>query len=1077
MRKAAIALGILLTPLLAGLLVAPQLVDLDRFKGPLAAALSQRTGRSVDLAGPIGLSLLPSPTVTARSVRLGNPPGAAVPDMVRLRALEVKLSLWPLLTGRVDVSSARLVEPEIDLERLPGGQGNWRFHPPGRNAAGSTGSPPAVSAATPLEAPGFGQLVIQNAAINYRQGDAVERLEHINASISIEPGSGQISASGDLVARGAAFSFEWRSGALDADELPLQLTVTSKPSARLQIDARLTGAVDDRRISGKLKLAAEDAQSVVGTLARLGLPAPLAQPVALSADVDGSMQRLALDHLTFALGPARGQGKLRLEAGTPLDLDLTFTVNRLDLDRWPAGRKLTFERGPAPPVAALAAERDVSPAPPLRNGQPQTLLRAINAKVDCGVDALVWRGGLIRDVRLKLNLSDGRASLLRLAALLPGGSEMSLSGHAALGPEGLIADGVVEANADDLRSLFAWFGVALDAVPADRLRKAALSSRFTLAGDRLDLGAIDASLDATRLSAAATLLLRARPGLGLRLIADRFSLDAYLPQPAAGAANVANAPASGSAGQALGVDALAGFDANIDASVQSLTWHGQPLNGVHLVAALQNGDATVQELSVADISGAALSLSGVVEGLAATATGQLAYDMHGQELERVLRTLSPALAAGRRFGGFTLGVALQFDAETVTVDSELKLLDGQTHVIGDIARASGKLDLDIDLQYPSFARLVRTFAPGYQAAGGDPGPVRLSARINGKRPNFALNQIVAALGTSTLAGSLAVDLTRARPQISADLTLEDWQLDRLFPARRSALLKRNLAPRAMSNAVLLVDARSSAGAANGGWSAEPLDLGALALANVDLRLSGHNVAWGGLRLDELSLTGMVKDGALSVEPLAGKLLGGTLEASVAVNVGGVPSVRGRLALKDADLMAALTETAGLAMIGGRFDVAAELASAGRSEAEIARQLSGKGSIEARNGMISGIDLKAMSERLNAPGQPIDLLALLRGGAGGQTPFSALDGSFRIADGVAESEDLHLAADGGDAKATARVDLAGWRQSSRVEFRLAGAGADVPPLGLRIDGPIDAPRAVFDVNALERFLAQRMPPRP
>ena len=84
MRKAAIGLGILIVLLLAGLSVAPRFVDLDRFKAPIAAELARRTGRQVEIAGPIALSLLTAPTVTAYDLRLANPPGAAVKDMVRL---------------------------------------------------------------------------------------------------------------------------------------------------------------------------------------------------------------------------------------------------------------------------------------------------------------------------------------------------------------------------------------------------------------------------------------------------------------------------------------------------------------------------------------------------------------------------------------------------------------------------------------------------------------------------------------------------------------------------------------------------------------------------------------------------------------------------------------------------------------------------------------------------------------------------------------------------------------------------------------------------------------------------------
>src|SRR5690242_9866376 len=118
LRRAAFAFAILLTLAVAALLFAPQLLDVNRLKAPIIDEIAAQTGYRFELAGPIRLSLLPSPAITARGVRLANPPGAAIGDMVRLRAVDVKLAFWPLLTGNVTVRRLVLVEPEIDLERL-----------------------------------------------------------------------------------------------------------------------------------------------------------------------------------------------------------------------------------------------------------------------------------------------------------------------------------------------------------------------------------------------------------------------------------------------------------------------------------------------------------------------------------------------------------------------------------------------------------------------------------------------------------------------------------------------------------------------------------------------------------------------------------------------------------------------------------------------------------------------------------------------------------------------------------------------------------------------------------------------
>jgi uncharacterized protein involved in outer membrane biogenesis len=1036
LRKAAIVLGILVISVLAGLGFAPQLLDLEPLKGPIAAQLSARAGRKVELAGSIGLRLLPSPALTARDVRLANPPGAAVPDMVRLRALEVKPALLPLLAGRLEVRSAVLVEPEIDIERLPNGEVNWlaaASMPAPASGRAEAGAPrPAMVTALVID-----ELTVQNGAVTDRLHSGVERFEHINASLSLDDASRQLSAAGSLVARGAAVSFQLHTGVVAAAKLPLQLTVTTTPTAQLQLDLVLAGAADDRRVSGRFKLAAADARAVLGTLAQVAVPAVLAQPVAISGDISGSPQQLALDRLSVDIGPAHGDGSFHLDAGAIPALGLALSIGRLDLDHWPVPGQAALA-----PVSLLAGALAATPQAGLPTPAPRgasgfALPKAINAKLDVGVDALVWRGGLIRDARLTLALVDGAVTLERFTALLPGGSDVSLRGSGTTTAEGLRGQGMAEVNADDLRALFGWFAVSLGPVPPDRLRSGKLSSRFALDGDRLDLAAIDVVIDSTRLNGAATVLLQQRPGIGLRLTADRFNLDAYLPLPAASSDD--NRPTTSTAADmptVRAVDAgggLAAFDANIDARVQSLTWHGQPLGEVHLAGTLQNDEATIRELTIGDVGGASANLSGVIAGVAAVPTGQLAFDVHGPELERVLRLVAPQLASGRSYGAFSLGGGMQVDTDTVTLDTDLQLLEGHAHMVGDIARPSGKLDLGFDLDHPSFGRLLRGFAPVFAQADGDPGPVKLAGRVSGQGRRFSVERIALAIGPGTLEGKLGVDLSGARPQISADITVGDWAIDRLLPS----------------------------------WQL-------LNLGDVDVTLAGRSLVYGRWHIDRPALAVSVKGGALALQRLSGSLFGGTVEASGEFGGTVKPALRGRLALRDADLRQALNDAAGLGLIDGHFDIDADVAGTGSGSAEMIASLAGAATLHAHDGSISGVTLKAMNDQLAQ--HPTDLLASLRGGAGGRTAFSTLKGTFRLADGIARSDDLHLAAEGGDGTATVSVDLPKWTMATKVDFRLAAA-ANAPPLVMHIDGAIDQPRIVLDVNALEKFLSQTVPQPP
>ncbi|HEX7970288.1 MAG TPA: AsmA-like C-terminal region-containing protein, partial [Stellaceae bacterium] len=625
--------------------------------------------------------------------------------------------------------------------------------------------------------------------------------------------------------------------------------------------------------------------------------------------------------------------------------------------------------------------------------------------------------------------------------------------------------GVVQADADDLRSVLAWLGVPADAVPADRLHKSSLSGRFTVTGDRLDLAGIEATLDATRLKGAATVILRERPGIGLRLVADRFNLDAYLPGAAAAAGPTGDAAPPHAASGAL----VGSFDTNLDAHVEALTWHGQPLGDVHLAGTLQNGDATIRELSIGDLGGAAVRLSGAIQALAGgTPKGQLAFDLSGPEFDRVLRVLWPGLATGRSYGDFRLGGGVSLDGEKLSVTGDLEMLQGRLHVTGDLS-AGGASALDVAIEHPSFAGLVRNFSPGYRPAGGDPGAFRLAGRVTGAPPHFSVDRLTLAIGESTLDGKVDVALGGVRPLLTADVKIGDWAIDRLLGSRQTAMLGAAGRHAALLPGVLLAQARAASPANS--WSHEPIDLAVLTLADIDLGLTGRSLADGGWRVDQPALTATVKDGALAVKRLTGSVLGGSIDASGSVDGAAMPAFRSRLMLRDADLKQALADAAGVAIVDGRFDVDASIAGEGRSPADMVSHLAGDATLHAHDGAVSGIDLAAVNARLSAPDRPADLLGLIRSGAGGRTAFSALQGSFHLADGVARSDDIRLVADGGEGKASASFNLPQWTLASRIELRPIGV-QDAPPLVLRLEGPIDQPNEVFEINALEQFLEKR-----
>src|SRR3546814_2064007 len=112
--------------LIAGVLIAPSFVDWKAYKGQIAAAVRDATGRELTIAGDIDLAVLPTPALAASRVRLASIPGAANPDMLSLEAMRVRISVGALLRGQIAVESVTLVKPVIALEVTEDGRAKDR---------------------------------------------------------------------------------------------------------------------------------------------------------------------------------------------------------------------------------------------------------------------------------------------------------------------------------------------------------------------------------------------------------------------------------------------------------------------------------------------------------------------------------------------------------------------------------------------------------------------------------------------------------------------------------------------------------------------------------------------------------------------------------------------------------------------------------------------------------------------------------------------------------------------------------------------------------------------------------------
>jgi len=1067
------------------LLAAPSLIDWNAYKGIIAERVSQATGRQVELRGDVGFTLLPSPALTVRDARLANAAGAAEPDMVRLKKLDARVALGPLLGGRVQVESIALVEPTFVVEVLKDGRINWDL-----STAGPRGGDGLGAAEGLVSAVSFDQVLIDNGTIIYRddRNGRTETVAGLSARIAAGSLNGPFQIQGDFRLRGLSLHGEATAGRFtEGAAVPVRATLSMPHTdATLRFAGILTGGGNSggnggggSKVQGDLRAEGSDFAKLIDSPKSSWAPAALAQPFSLRSTVEAGTSLATFSGLEAQLGDTRATGNATFRAGDPAKreeprTELTLAVNRLDLDAWMAqAARNGGNTASAAPAATAASGAGKAPALSV------VLPAGVEAKLDVAVDAIAYNRGVVRQGRIEASLSGGRLNIDRISALLPGGSDFVAAGEVTTPGGQPTLDVRMEANADNLRALLDWAKLDLRGVPADRLRRASLSGRLQGHSDRFELSGLDFRFDSSRLSGAVAYVDRGRPAFGARLELDRLNLDGYLPvdpastqappqtaaqsaaQPAGRAIGPRNGTANGSVESAQTPQRMLGLaDANLDLRVGQLTVGGLPVQGLRLDATVASGALTVREAKVDDIAGLQARIDGQVASLIPLRGVNLALTADAKSLGGLPSAVSwpRGLPVPERLGAVSAKARLAGDGERLAVEASAGMLGGTLEAGGvllGLDRTPGA-DLKLRLTHPEMGRIAALFTDTGMARAY--GPLDLYGELSGSVSSPALNNLQGLVAGVPVRGKLVLDRKAERPAFQADIQTGDLDLDRL----------RN-APPVGDGAGRPAGAAADPAAA----PADPLsDLAWMQSLDGRLGLTSTSLTVGGQRIAQPALRATLSKGVATLEQLDGEWQGGQIGLSgrLATVAGQAPKLDADLTVIKADMGNALSGLTGLGLSGGTVGLDVTLSGSGRGDA-LLRSLTGRGRAVASGGVLRGVDLAALRSRLAGVERTQEVLTAVAGALqGGETKLDRLDARFAIDNGVIRTEDARLTTAPADGTLAGTVSLAEEQVDLGLTLKVKADG-DLPPLTLRMAGPWAAPTQTLDLKALrDRFNA-------
>jgi AsmA family/AsmA-like C-terminal region len=594
---------------LVAALVGPHFVDWSQYRSTFEAEASRLVGMPVRVAGAIDARLLPTPSLVLKDVEAGS--GAESPQL-RARELSIEFGLGPLLRGRWRASELRLVGPEIRVGLNQVGQIDW----------------PKSSAELDPDQLSIDRLMIESGRLVTSDAGSGGRLvlDRLGFAGEFRSLLGPAKGEGSFAVDGESYRYSLAVGRVEDEAVKLRVEVTAGDRPwTTEADGVLRLADAKPEFEGVLKLARP-----AGAVDGAGRGAA-SVPWRANGHVKASAANALFDKAEFQYGPderaIRLSGAANLKFGKDPRYDAVLSARQLDLDALLALPESTRRL----PLAAVQELAELFTGP---------LKLPIPGRVGIGIDSVTLAGSPLRDVRGDLTSDAKGWDLEHFEFRAPGYTSARVSGRFGFADLGVSFHGPAAIEATDPKALLSWLEgrpVASHG-PIGLLRA---SGELTLGSERIAIDRLKAEIDRKEFGGRVVYVypLYRRPArLELELKAAELDLDAL--------AVLAPAILAGSKPDFPG-------ELLLSTDVDRAIFAGVAAKNASLKLSYDAGGLALDRLSVGDLGGASVKLSGRLRSLLSAPSGSMTLELKAGGLEglaTVAAKLVPAAGEAVRTG-------------------------------------------------------------------------------------------------------------------------------------------------------------------------------------------------------------------------------------------------------------------------------------------------------------------------------------------------------------------------------------------------------------------------------------------
>ena len=442
-------------------LVAPSFIDWSKHKDKIVSQLEPYIACKIDVGGKVSFRILPNPQIVLEDVTLANIEGAKAPQLMRLKQLEARMKLGPLLQGRYEIETINLDAPELNFETLPDGTTNWS----GVFAEGGSEGPNA-------EAVRLSQVSMTGGTLYYLDhATGTEwHVDNLNLATSADTLAGPYRIKGDMRYKNTVVGIEAGTGKYERG-VPVPLNIAFTPAENLP-QVKFNGVADFAQglgLQGEVSIA----QGTLGSL------------------FDSEF----LTGLSFMAEPADITAMLNLKSGEAVLTDIKGKIGKKGDVKGSVA--IAFVPGKKPDVTADLDTSDLKVT-----GKPGFIdvPTGFTPHLKVKARSVTFNGVWLPGITAAIGGTDKDWTIKELRIDLPGKSKVKMAG--VVTPKTKYAAYSIQVNTDDAQkmlggNLFSDANILKSLGASGLVKKLELAGSLDIKGDDISLFDINGKINGT----------------------------------------------------------------------------------------------------------------------------------------------------------------------------------------------------------------------------------------------------------------------------------------------------------------------------------------------------------------------------------------------------------------------------------------------------------------------------------------------------------------------------------------------------------------------------------------------------